>query len=256
MDAPGPQRVRPRWYVEFPLLVGGYVLFGWARAAIDRGEPAATRDAEFIQRLERALHLTIEHPLNQAMLTRPFAMYATGYFYRLSVIAVPLVLMWLYIRQPADYRRLRTVLVVMTLLDLLFVWVFPATPPRLALNGIVDYMATYDILGGASLRRPGSGINIHGAMPSMHIAWTTWCAYAVWTAQRERTRLAWLAWLFPLLTAFVVLATGHHYVLDVLAGMTLVAVIVAAVVRTFRESCVLHGRWLPAYAGRCPRCRA
>jgi membrane-associated phospholipid phosphatase len=230
MHAPSPQRERPRWYVEAPLLIVGYVLFGLARAAVDRGERTATRDAELVQRLERALHLAIEPPLNHAMLAHPVAMYATGYFYRLCVLAVPLVLIWLYVRQPAGYRRLRTVLVVMTLLDLLFVWLFPAAPPRLALPGIVDYMATYDILGGASLRQPSSSVNIHGAMPSMHIAWTTWCAYAVWAGQRERTRWAWLAWLLPLLTAFVVLATGHHYVLDILAGMTLVAVVVT----TFR----------------------
>jgi hypothetical protein len=30
-------------------------------------------------------------------------------------------------------------------------------------------------------------------------------------------------WLFPALTAFVVIATGHHYVLDVAAGVALVA---------------------------------
>jgi membrane-associated phospholipid phosphatase len=42
---------------------------------------------------------------------------------------------------------------------------------------------------------------------------------------RQRSpRGAWLVWLFPLLTAFVVLATGHHYVLDILAGMALVAI--------------------------------
>jgi PAP2 superfamily len=58
----------------------------------------------------------------------------------------------------------------------------------------------------------------------MHVAWTTWCAYAVWSVLRQHSpRVAWLAWVFPCLTAFVVLATGHHYVLDTLAGAALVA---------------------------------
>ena len=159
------------------------------------------------------------------MLAHPFAIYVTGYFYRLCLMAVPAILVWLYISRPARYRHLRTVLVLTTLLDLPLVWLYPEAPPRFALNGIVDYMASYDILSGAASRDPRPGLNLLAAMPSMHIAWTTWCAYAVWSAlRRQRPRGAWLSWLLPLVTAFVVLATGHHYVLDILAGMTVVAI--------------------------------
>jgi membrane-associated phospholipid phosphatase len=224
LSQPGIQRERPTWYVELVLLVGGYLLFGLAQAAVDRGDPAATNNAELVQRLEQALHIAVEYPVNNAMLDHPAAIYLTGYFYRLSVIAVPAVLIWLYVSRPASYRRLRTVVVVLTLLDLPLVWLFPAAPPRFALDGIVDYMATHDILGGAEARVPRPGVNLLAAMPSMHIAWTTWCAYAVWSAPRQRgPRGAWLAWLLPAFTAFVVLATGHHYVLDILAGVALVA---------------------------------
>jgi len=226
MHPPRLPRHRPKWYVEVVSLAGGYVLFGLARAAIDRGEPAATTNALLVQRLERAVHIAIEYPLNHAMLAHPFAIYVTGYFYRLCVLAVPAILIWLYLSRPEHYRRLRTIVVVATLLDLPLVWLFPEAPPRFALNGIVDYMATHDILYSAASRDFDSGANLLAAMPSMHIAWTTWCAYAVWTALREQSpRGAWLAWLFPLLTAFVVLATGHHYVLDIVAGMGLIALI-------------------------------
>jgi membrane-associated phospholipid phosphatase len=61
-------------------------------------------------------------------------------------------------------------------------------------------------------------------MPSMHIAWTSWCAYAVWSVLRQRRpRSAWLAWLYPVLAAFDVMATGHHYVLDILGGVAVLA---------------------------------
>jgi membrane-associated phospholipid phosphatase len=227
MNSSGLQRERPRWYLEVAPLVGGYFLFGLIRAAIDRGDPAATNNAVLVQRLEQALHIAIEHPLNRAMLDYPIAIYTTGYFYRLSLLAVPVILIWLYVSRPARYRRLRTVLVVTTLLDLPLVWLYPEAPPRFALNGIVDYMATYDILFSAASRVPRPGVNLLAAMPSMHVAWTTWCGYAVWSALRQRSpRGAWLAWLFPLLTAFVVLVTGHHYVLDILAGMAVVAIAV------------------------------
>jgi membrane-associated phospholipid phosphatase len=159
------------------------------------------------------------------MLAHPAWIYVTGYFYRLSVIAIPAILIWLYLSRSEHYSRLRTVLAVMMLLDLAIVWLFPEAPPRFAQNGIVDYMATYDILGGAASRTPHWTVNLLAAMPSMHVAWTTWCAYAAWSVLRQRIpRAAWLVWLFPLLVAFVVLVTGHHYVLDILAGIALVAI--------------------------------
>jgi membrane-associated phospholipid phosphatase len=207
------------------LLVGGYFAFGLVRAAIDRGDPAATNNAVLVQRLEQTLRIAVEYPINHAMLGHPVAIYLIGYFYRLCLIAVPAILVWLYVFRSERYRYLRTVLVVTTLLDLPLVWLFPESPPRFALSGIVDYMATYDILYGAASRTPRPGVNVFAAMPSMHIAWTTWCAYAAWSVLRQHSpRAAWLAWLLPVLTAFDVLATGHHYVLDILAGVALVAI--------------------------------
>jgi membrane-associated phospholipid phosphatase len=240
-------RERPKWYLEVVALAGGYFLFGLARAAIDRGNPVATSNAALVQRLERVLHLAVEYPVNHAILSHPFAIYLTGYFYRLCLIAVPAILVWLYVSRPTRYRQLRSVLVLVTLLDLPLVWLYPEAPPRFALNGVVDYMATYDILYGAASREPGAGVNLLAAMPSTHIAWTTWCAYAVWSVLRpQHPRAAWLAWLCPLLTAFVVLATGHHYVLDILAGVAVVAVAIQRQTPSPRR-CATRGRF-----GRTP----
>lgn len=219
--APG-RLERPRWYLELPMLVGGYLVFGLARVAVDRGEPAATNDALLVQRLERALHLAIESVLNGAALDDPAVMYATGYFYRLCLLVVPATLVWLYVSSPAEYRRWRAVLVVLTLLDLPLVWLFPVSPPRFAQPGIVDYIASTDILGGAAAAVPRPGANLLAAMPSMHVAWTTWCALALRSMLRRRHRpAAWLVWLLPATTAMVVLVTGNHYLLDVLAGVAL-----------------------------------
>lgn len=223
---------RPRWYLELPLLVGGYLVFGLARAAVDRGEPAATDNALGMQHLERVLHLAVEASVNAAAFDSSVAVDASGYFYRLCLLAVPAVLVWLYVTTPDGYRRWRTVLVVVTLLDLPLVWLFPVSPPRFAQPGIVDYIARADILGGAAAAVPRSGANLLAAMPSMHIAWTTWCAAAVWSvAHAHGHRGAWLTWLFPAVTAVVVVATGNHYVLDVVGGVALVAVSTAVASR-------------------------
>jgi membrane-associated phospholipid phosphatase len=232
------RRIRLAWYLEAPLLVIGYVAFGFARAAVYPGDTAATSTAAFVQRLEQTLRIAVEYPLNHAMVGHPVAIYLTGYFYRFCVFAVPVVLIWLYVTSSARYRRLLIVLVVTMLLDVLLVWLFPESPPRMAQDGIVDHMATYDILGGTASRTPNRAVNPLAAMPSMHIAWTTWCAYAVWSVLRQRSpRGAWVAWLFPLCTAFVVLVTGHHYVLDILAGVALVAIAIGLVQVAYKRRC-------------------
>ena len=226
------RRIRLAWYFEAPLLVIGYVAFGFARAAVYRGDGPATSTAVFVQRLEQILRIAVEYPLNHAMVWHPVAIYVVGYFYRICVVAVPAVLIWLYVTHSARYRRLLLVLVVAMLLDVLLVWLFPESPPRMAQTGIVDHMATYDILGGAASRNSNRAANPLAAMPSMHIAWTTWCAYAVWSERRQRS-----AWLVPLLTALVVLVTGHHYVLDILAGVALVALSIGLVQLAYKRRC-------------------
>jgi membrane-associated phospholipid phosphatase len=224
----GANLKRAAWYLEAPLLLIGYLVFGLARGGIDRGDQLATGNALLVQGLEQNLHIAVENSINEAMLAHPVAIYPAGYFYRLCLIAVPVVLIWLYASAPGHYRYLRTVLVVTTLLDLPLVWIFPESPPRFAQDGIVDDVATYDILGGESLRNPQSGLNLFAAMPSMHIAWTSWCAYAVWTVLRRRgSRGVWVAWLYPVITAIDVVATGHHYVLDILGGIAVLAIAIA-----------------------------
>src|SRR3954465_7367918 len=69
-------------------------------------------------------------------------------------------------------------------------------------------------------RDVGNGQNHYSAMPSLHVGWSAWCAYAVWSALRaSHPRLALLAWAFPLGMEADVLITGNHYVLDI-AGST------------------------------------
>jgi hypothetical protein len=55
-----------------------------------------------------------------------------------------------------------------------------------------------------------------------------WCAYAVWSALRgTHPRLALLPWLYPLVMAAVVIATGNHYVLDIAGSAVLLIAAVA-----------------------------
>jgi hypothetical protein len=76
--------------------------------------------------------------------------------------------------------------------------------------------------------------NPYAAMPSLHVAWAVWCALAVVVATRTRWRH--LAWLYPITTTLVVLATANHFVLDVAAGGGLTTAAFYATERAMRAA--------------------
>jgi hypothetical protein len=87
--------------------------------------------------------------------------------------------------------------------------------------------------------------NAFAAMPSEHVAWSVWALVAVLVAARALWRrrhgvvaaaAVTLAVVHLGLMVLVILATGHHYLLDVLAGGLDLAVGVALAV-------VGHDRW-------------
>jgi len=70
------------------------------------------------------------------------------------------------------------------------------------------------------------------AMPSMHLAWAVWCSVVLWgVAAKSSWRWAALAVgvAYPLATAWVVMATANHYLMDILAGTAATALSVVVV---------------------------
>jgi membrane-associated phospholipid phosphatase len=109
-------------------------------------------------------------------------------------------------------------------------------------QGFSDVVASTHAFGSWHTGSLASQANQLAAMPSLHIAWAVWCSLVIWRIS-ERRWLRALAVLYPCLTAFAVLATGNHFVLDIAGGL-LVAAVAAAVVwlaRSWREL-----RWLRA----------
>jgi hypothetical protein len=60
--------------------------------------------------------------------------------------------------------------------------------------------------------------NQYAAMPSLHIGWSSWSAFALYPiARRWRWRIALL--LYPAATLFGIVVTGNHYWIDGLGGL-------------------------------------
>jgi len=169
----------------------------------------------------------IEVPLNAWTAGAPLVAVPACYFYAVvHYVATPLVLFLSWRRGGWSYRRGYWSLVLASGVALLFYANFPVAPPRLVVgDGVVDVMrqfADYGWWGGAASapRGIGDATNQFAAFPSLHCGWAVWCALQM----RDFGPGWWrgVAVAYPVAQAFVVVATGNHYVIDVFAGVGIV----------------------------------
>jgi hypothetical protein len=233
-------RVRPRSVKalvrEAVIIVSVYLIYDAIRnLAPDRAELANQHGWNGLT-VERHLHIDIEHTLNDFVSSHPALAVACNYFYAtLFLASVVAVLGWLWVRRPQVYSHYRTILVVMTLIALVCFWLYPLAPPRLLPGGgfvdTVPYFHTWGMDPSKPAR--GAGVsNQFAAMPSMHFGWALWCGVTLWRcASHVWHRVVGV--LYPAMTAFVVLGTANHYVLDILGGA--LAFMLAMSLVTWRE---------------------
>ncbi|MFJ7997357.1 phosphatase PAP2 family protein [Streptomyces sp. NPDC096310] len=218
-------RPRPRWWAEPALLAVVYAAYSAGRL-LARGDVSTAVDHGLaILRVEKALLLNAEHPLNRLFTSTPAIGIPADFAYAsLHYLVTPAVLVWLFRRRPARYRAARTWLMVSTLLGLVGFTLLPTCPPRLldAGYGFVDTMAQYSSYGwwGTEASAPrglGGMTNQYAAMPSLHVGWALWCGVLLW--KHARTPLVrWLGLAYPLVITVVVMGTANHYFLDAVAG--------------------------------------
>jgi hypothetical protein len=211
----------------------------WVYDAITNLAPlrlhAALTHAEGLLSVERSLHIDPELALDRWLAHHhTLALIASDYYDNAHFVVTLGLLGWLWCQRADLYRRLRTSLVLVNLLGFIVFWRYPVAPPRmLASDGFKDVVASTHAFGGWHTGALASHANQVAAMPSLHIAWAVWCALAVWQIA-ERLWVRWLGVLYACLTTLAVLATGNHFVLDVVGGlgaMALAALAAAAAPR-------------------------
>jgi hypothetical protein len=226
----GPERDArtPVPWVELAILVVGIVLFAAMHAVVGHDVGAATANARTLQSLERTMGLDVEPTANRWLVGHPaLAVLAAG-AYRLYYVVLVGVVAWVWWRHRDRYVHVRRVLLALAAVALLVYWAVPMSPPRFSLPGTVDVVSQHDLFGAAaSSSGARDGATVYTAMPSMHVGWSAWCAYAVWFSLRPtRPRLARAAWAFPALMVCIVVGTGSHYVLDVVGSALVLTVAV------------------------------
>jgi PAP2 superfamily len=209
---------RTRWWLEALTIAW----LCWVYDAITNLAPlrvhAALSHGQDILSVERSLHIDVEHTLDRWLAAHhTLGLLVSDYYDNAHFIVTLGLLGWLWWRRADIYRPLRSALVLANVIAFVVFWLFPVAPPRM-LPGYVDVVAATHAIGSWHTGALASAANQYAAMPSLHIAWAVWCTVVVWRISSRRWLRA-LAVIYPFVTAFAVLSTGNHYVLDLFGGL-------------------------------------
>jgi hypothetical protein len=231
-------RPRTRLWVEFVVIAW----LCWIYDAITNLAPlrlhAAIAHAAGVLHVEQALHLDPELALDRWLAGHhTLGLILSDYYDNAHFVVTLGLLAFLWWRRADIYRPLRNLLVLVNVLAFIVFWRYPVAPPRMLVHqGFSDVVASTHAFGSWHTGSLASQANQLAAMPSLHMAWALWCTLVLWSISKRRWLRA-LAVLYPCVTAFAVLATGNHFVLDIVGGLLVLALAAAIVwlARSWRE---------------------
>ncbi len=221
-----------RWWKELLFVAGFYGVYTFIRdefGSASVGSVHALHNAIRVIHLEQWLGIFHEQAIQHWFLRSPSVIQVLNLYYGSLHFLVPIgVLLVLFRRWPADYRFWRNTLAATTAVALIGFSLFPLMPPRLLCDcvygagpgvhfGFVDTLARF---GGSWSFDSGAMKDVsnqYAAMPSLHVAWSLWCA-AVLVPRLRRGWAKVLAALYPLVTLLAVVVTANHYFLDAVGG--------------------------------------
>jgi hypothetical protein len=212
--------LRGRSHLLFDLLLVAWLI--WLFDAVNNLAPVrqllAERNGERVLDLERSLHLAPEHALDTWLASHATLSQVVVFWYENVHITVTIaVFAWLCWRRPDFLGVMRATLAIVTLIALAVFWSFPVAPPRMLPGNYPDLVELVHHLPPWTLGATALHSNQLCSMPSLHVAWATWCSIAIWRMSSRRSLRA-IAVVYPLLTSFAVMATGNHYLADAVAG--------------------------------------
>lgn len=201
----------------------GCLLFVYDLVAAQARVRAGSADAHG-RALLGAEHLGLEKAADLWLAGIGWLRAPASYYYDLAHIWVTIaVLVAAWLLRPAVYRSARRALIGINLVGLAVFFAYPVTPPRLLPgSGFVDIVADSHTWGAWEAGgKVAERANELASMPSLHIAWAVWVALTLGAMAGSRWRR--LGWLHVALTTVVVIVTGNHYLLDVVAGVAVTA---------------------------------
>jgi membrane-associated phospholipid phosphatase len=216
-------RVLPRGWPDVvrqvSLFLGSYLGYQLVRGVVDGNDVAkASWNATKVINLERTLHIFIEPSIQAWALNEHWLMDIADWTYLNAHYIVTLgALVFIYLRRNESFYFVRNTFMIAMLIALAGYALYPTAPPRLMPEwGFTD--AIQQFTGITAEHGPSSALlNLYAAIPSMHVCFSMMVGVPMSRFVKHRlARIAWL--LYPLFITFVVIATGNHYLTDVILG--------------------------------------
>jgi hypothetical protein len=215
----GARRTATRTYslrIEALVLGGLYVAYELARGVVVGDPDVALEHAHVVVAIEKSVHIFVEPAVQRAIQTVPGLLSVLGGAYLTMHFGVSLgYLLWLHRYRPDLFPRLRTALIVASLISMVGYLVFPTAPPRLAGLGIIDTVSGRHVDLNHGLVH--SVYNPFAAVPSMHFGYALIITLLAFR-QTRRIAVRVLAVVYPAFVLLVIVATGNHFFFDAVTG--------------------------------------
>ena len=201
------------------LFAGAYAGYQVVRGLVDVNDVAkASWNATKVIDLERALHVFVEPSIQAWALNKHWLMDIADWTYLNAHYVVTLgALAFIYLRRNDSFYFVRNTFMIAMLIALVGYAVYPTAPPRLMPEwGFTD--AVQQFTGVTAEKGPSAALlNLYAAIPSMHVCFALMIGRPM--SKLVRPRVARIAWrVYPVYISFVVIATGNHYLTDVVLG--------------------------------------
>jgi membrane-associated phospholipid phosphatase len=212
---------RIRFNREIALFAGLYVIYTAARWLVHSHLSTALSNAHWVISVEHDTHVGIEGPVQRALHFEPASWLLSNVYLAAQLVVPVIVLVYTYVRARPIYIALRNTIIAIWLIAIPVFALFPVAPPRMAGIGLGEAASA-----GSAIGLTGHSTifyNPYAAVPSLHVGVALAVSVALATAARRRwLKLVALLWA-PLVT-LAVIATGNHYVFDVVTGALAAAV--------------------------------
>lgn len=183
-----------------------------------RADGTAIANARGLLSLESTLGIDWEHGIQDWTLRAPHVFLDVAnrtYFISQFTISTAFLL-WVYARRQEYFARMRNALLAANYVSVIVMFLYPLAPPRAIPGaGFADTLDANAVNLHSSLITALN--NPNSAMPSLHASYAIVLGISgVLLTRNVVARTFWA--LYPLLVTYSVIATGNHYVLDVVAG--------------------------------------
>ncbi|MET0275504.1 MAG: phosphatase PAP2 family protein [Acidimicrobiia bacterium] len=225
------------WWAELLACLVFYLVYSGVRNLHHGNAAEAFQHARELIDLQKTLGINVEESIqNWALGVRPLILFANYFYGSLHFIATAGTMIYLFRRWTNDYPLWRNTLATATALALIGFALFPLMPPRMlpaqcdthpALHCKGEFSYEDTLAKDPAFWSFNSGAvnkisNQFAAMPSVHCAWAMWCACALVPRLRRRWAKL-LAALYPVATVTAIVVSANHYLLDAVAGFTVLA---------------------------------